>query len=163
MFYHFYSRAIGSRQGSPSHEPDLNKNGTGVSGKDEIAQATNHQQPHHPPISIDGNSFGPQGVIMGDQHNFGGPGGPPGGPPGLGGTAPDHPSALLGPPFHGNEGGLGHHMMPPGGPNGGPHPPSGPSPPMQNLPPLGGHLGAGIDGMMDLQQVGHIYSLHYCI
>ena len=94
---------------------------------------------------------------MGDQPNFGVSGGP-GGPPGLGGTAPDHPSALLGPPFHGNEGGLGHHMMPPGGPNGGPHPPSGPSPPMQSLPPLGGHLGAGIDGMMDLQQVGPIFS-----
>ena len=117
---------------------------------------TNHAtSAHHPPISIDGNSF-PGPVIMGGegQHNFG----VSGGPPGLGGAGGDHPSALLGPPFHGNEGGLGPHMMPPGGPhNGGPHPPGGPSPPMQNLPPLGGHLSAGIDGMMDLQQVGRFF------
>ena len=53
----FFSRAIGSRQGSPSHEPDLNKNGTGGPGKmEEIhnpSQVTNHQQAHHqhhPPI-----------------------------------------------------------------------------------------------------------------
>ena len=111
-------------------------------------------------FSIDGNSFGPPGVhhIIGDHPSFGGPGGPGGHHPGHGGATPgDHPSALLGhgPPFHGNEGGLGHHMMPPGGHNGGPgHPPGGPSPPMQNLPPLGGPIGAGIDGMMDLQQVG---------
>ena len=95
---------------------------------------------------------------MGDHPSFGGPGGHH---PGHGGATPgDHPSALLGhgPPFHGNEGGLGHHMMPPGGHNGGPgHPPGGPSPPMQNLPPLGGPIGAGIDGMMDLQQVGQFF------
>ena len=115
-------------------------------------------------FSIDGNSFGPPGVhhIIGDHPSFGGPGGPGGHHPGHGGATPgDHPSALLGhgPPFHGNEGGLGHHMMPPGGHNGGPgHPPGGPSPPMQNLPPLGGPIGAGIDGMMDLQQVGRNFN-----
>ena len=55
-------------------------------------------------------------------------------------------------------------MMPPGGHNGGPgHPPGGPSPPMQNLPPLGGPIGAGIDGMMDLQQVGQIFYLNLLI
>ena len=117
-------------------------------------------------FSIDGNSFGPPGVhhIIGDHPSLGGPGGPGGHHPGHGGATPgDHPSALLGhgPPFHGNEGGLGHHMMPPGGHNGGPgHPPGGPSPPMQNLPPLGGPIGAGIDGMMDLQQVGQNFYLN---
>lgn len=54
--------------------------------------------------------------------------------------------------------GLGQHMMP-GGHNGGP-PPGVPSPPMQTgLPPagpLGGPL--GLDGMMDLQQVGFFFS-----
>ena len=74
-----------------------------------------------------------------DQHNFGGP-------PGL---SNDHQPLI--PPFHaGGDGGL--HML--GGHNGGP--PGGPSPPMQT-PMLGGPLGSGIDGMMDLQQVGEIF------
>ena len=130
----FHSRAIGSRQGSPSHDADLNKN----SNKDDSNPQVSNQPP---PISIDSNfSTGP--VLM-DQHNFGGP-------PGL---SNDHQPLI--PPFHaGGDGGL--HML--GGPNGGP--PGGPSPPMQT-PMLGGPLGSGIDGMMDLQQVGPLKFLHF--
>ena len=59
-----------------------------------------------------------------------------------------HQHVLVQPALHaGGDGGL--HML--GGHNGGP--PGGPSPPMQT-PMLGGPLGSGIDGMMDLQQVG---------
>ena len=79
-----------------------------------------------------------------DQHNFGHN---PGGPPGL---SNDHQPLI--PPFHAGNDGSGLHML--GGPNGGPH--GGPSPPMQN-PMLGGPLGSGIDGMMDLQQVGAMF------
>ena len=132
----FHSRAIGSRQGSPSHDADLNKN----SNKDDSNPQVSNQPP---PISIDSNfSTGP--VLM-DQHNFGGP-------PGL---SNDHQPLI--PPFHaGGDGGL--HML--GGPNGGP--PGGPSPPMQT-PMLGGPLGSGIDGMMDLQQVGPLIFAFFLI
>lgn len=138
--FSIHSRAIGSRQGSPSHESDLNKNSNGSSAlKDEVSHGApqvnthhhHHQHLHHqpPPINIDGNSFSAP-VIM-DQH-FGT------GPPGLA-----NEQSLI-PPFHGADVTAGPpHMM--GGHNG------GPSPPMHG--PLGGPL--GLDGMMDLQQVGH--------
>ena len=65
------------------------------------------------------------------------------GPPGLN----DQPMM---PPFPGgSEAGLGPHMI-------GGHPNGGPSPPIQTtgLPPLGGPL-SGLEGIMDLQTVGH--------
>lgn len=125
-----YSRAIGSRQGSPSHESDLNKNSNGAL-KDEVSHGAPQVNTHQPPpINIDGNSFSAP-VIM-DQH-FGT------GPPGLA-----NEQSLI-PPFHGDVPAGPPHMM--GGHNG------GPSPPMHG--PLGGPL--GLDGMMDLQQVGLLY------
>ncbi len=142
----FYSRTIGSRQGSPSHEADLNKNGT---SKDDMASngglpGGSQPHPHH---GMDSNSF--TGPVIMDQHAFNS------GPPGLGGGN-DHHGSLL-PPFHG-EGGLGPHMM--GGPhNGGhhgPHPGPEPSPPLQTGLPLGGPF--GLDGMMDIQ-VGFIFKI----
>ena len=74
-------------------------------------------------------------------------------------TIPDHHSN---PPFGGPPG-LNNdqqHIMPPfevglGPPMMGGHPNGGPSPPLHTgLPPLGSHL-SGIEGLMDLQTVGH--------
>ena len=112
----------------------MNKNGSGTKDERENISASNNSQ-----------------ILDGHHHNMGPAldhhtsGGPPfaSGPPGLN----DQPMM---PPFPGgSEAGLGPHMI-------GGHPNGGPSPPIQTtgLPPLGGPL-SGLEGIMDLQTVGH--------
>lgn len=103
----YFSRAIGSRQGSPSSQEavvavsasDLNKNGN----DDQIGSPQNH---HHPAMGMDGHNSFPGHIMMDHGAPFGGP---------LGG---DHHQQMMA-PFLGGEG-MGPH--------------GGPSPPM---PPLG--------------------------
>ena len=116
----------------------MNKNGSGTKDERENISASNNSQ-----------------ILDGHHHNMGPAldhhtsGGPPfaSGPPGLN----DQPMM---PPFPGgSEAGLGPHMI-------GGHPNGGPSPPIQTtgLPPLGGPL-SGLEGIMDLQTVGHHHFL----
>jgi hypothetical protein len=146
IFNFFHSRAIGSRQGSPSQETDLNKNGNGSGPAggpggpiDLGVDPGSLQVSINQPPNMDGNSFSGHVLLDHQQHH--------------GQNFPDQ--TLQHPHF---EAGLGHQMMQ-GGPhhhNGGP-PHGGPSPaPMPSGPHhLGGppHGHNGLDGFQDHLQV----------